>query len=454
MEMIRKLLIVSVLACCSLSASTYYVATNGNDSTGDGSNELPWRSITNGISHVNDGDTLYVRGGTYYERVWCGDDGTLTQPITLAGYPGETAILDGEFTRPTSAGSGLLQIQADYWIVSNLTVRCSSYYGIAYSTCSTNWLYNVNSYSNIQSGIVTLCPRTWIQDCTVWECSLTNAGFPGVTNSGGINIRDDANYCVITNCTAYHNWGESISVVGAKGVVVSHCTTYDSQTPFYWMSSDDGILENCMIYSTGGSYRNPSHPRLDTLLFGDELGRSGSSNVVVRNNLIRGCYHSVYAWSLYPTNGLINCMFAGNTFGPVDGDANVRFHCDTNYGNVFINNIVYDDSVTGSMLNDGFVCTNNLWYPAVGTNMAGSGDVLADPLLRQYGETGPGELTYEWFQLSIASPARDAGIANANLTADFLGTTRDDPPDIGGLQYEPYRILRAGTIRAGTLRGP
>ncbi len=447
--------VISLLAStCLCVGSTYYVATNGNDSTGDGSYELPWRSITNGVSNVNDGDTLYVRGGVYNERVWCGDDGTLSQPITLSGYSNEVAILDGEFTRPTGDFSGLLQIEADYWIVSNLTVRCSHGYGVAYSACATNWIYRVNSYSNMQSGIVTSGPRLWVEDCAAWECSLTNAGFPGVTNSGGINIRDDANDCVLTNCLAFHNWGESISVVGASGVTVSHCVTYDSQTPLYWMSSDNGVIEDCLIYSTGGSYRNPSHPRLDTLLFGDELGRPGSSNVVVRNNLILGCYHSVYAWSLYPTNGLINCTFVGNTFGPVDGDANVRFHCDTNYGTVFVDNIVYDDEVTGSFLGDGITCTNNLWWPLAGTNMSGAGDVVADPLLRQIGGTGAGTLSYTWFTLRPESPARWAGIAVGGLTNDYLGNVRGDPPDIGALQYFPWTTANVGAVRAGLLRSP
>jgi hypothetical protein len=46
-------------------AATYYVATTGNDTAGNGSISAPWGSISKGIRSLRAGDMLYIRGGTY-----------------------------------------------------------------------------------------------------------------------------------------------------------------------------------------------------------------------------------------------------------------------------------------------------------------------------------------------------------------------------------------------------
>jgi len=63
----------------------------------DGTKESPWKSIAHALEQIGAGDTLYLRGGTYYERVYCSVAGTQKQPITIRAYPGELAIIDGSF---------------------------------------------------------------------------------------------------------------------------------------------------------------------------------------------------------------------------------------------------------------------------------------------------------------------------------------------------------------------
>lgn len=75
--------------------ATYYVATDGNDSTGDGSIGNPWLTITKGQSMLSAGDLLYIRGGYYRESVIMDHQGSTGNPITLKAYTGETPILDG-----------------------------------------------------------------------------------------------------------------------------------------------------------------------------------------------------------------------------------------------------------------------------------------------------------------------------------------------------------------------
>lgn len=53
------------LVASAASAATYYVATTGSDSTGDGSSTRPFKTIGAGLNKIASGDTLIVKAGTY-----------------------------------------------------------------------------------------------------------------------------------------------------------------------------------------------------------------------------------------------------------------------------------------------------------------------------------------------------------------------------------------------------
>jgi hypothetical protein len=61
--------------------SIYYVATDGSDTTGDGSATYPWATITHALDNVSDGSTILVRPGTYTGRVRL--RGTFAQGVTV-----------------------------------------------------------------------------------------------------------------------------------------------------------------------------------------------------------------------------------------------------------------------------------------------------------------------------------------------------------------------------------
>lgn len=65
------------------------------DDAGDGSEARPWRTFGHAAARLRPGDTLYLRGGTYYEHVTLKLAGTAEQPITVRAYPGELPVLDG-----------------------------------------------------------------------------------------------------------------------------------------------------------------------------------------------------------------------------------------------------------------------------------------------------------------------------------------------------------------------
>src|SRR5262249_8647071 len=60
-----------------------------------GSEKAPWRTINHALKQLSPGDTLYLRGGTYREHVYCAVAGKPDSPITIRAYPGERVIVDG-----------------------------------------------------------------------------------------------------------------------------------------------------------------------------------------------------------------------------------------------------------------------------------------------------------------------------------------------------------------------
>jgi hypothetical protein len=66
-------------------AATYYVATTGNDTTGDGSVGNPWATVQKGINVAQAGDTVLVGAGTYSENVSSARNGTSGSRIVIDG---------------------------------------------------------------------------------------------------------------------------------------------------------------------------------------------------------------------------------------------------------------------------------------------------------------------------------------------------------------------------------
>jgi len=73
----------------------YVSATNGNDSTGDGTLNNPWKTIQRAADVLQAGDTCVIREGTYRETIIPANSGSEGKPIKFQGYAGETATISG-----------------------------------------------------------------------------------------------------------------------------------------------------------------------------------------------------------------------------------------------------------------------------------------------------------------------------------------------------------------------
>jgi len=90
------LAVTALGAITPAEAGTYYVAPGGSDGN-PGSISSPWRTAGKAFRSLSAGDTVYFREGIYRVTEGLGSDlptnATANSRVTIAGYPGETAVI-------------------------------------------------------------------------------------------------------------------------------------------------------------------------------------------------------------------------------------------------------------------------------------------------------------------------------------------------------------------------
>jgi parallel beta-helix repeat protein len=132
--------------------NTYFVAIDGWDSN-PGTEQLPWRTIQKAADTLTAGKTVYIKEGTYNERIWVQNSGMPDKFITFTAYPDHAVTIDG--TGRQFDWYGLFNIEDKSYIkVSGLKVINSPYWGIYVGGSSNNIVIEKNyTYNTASSGI-------------------------------------------------------------------------------------------------------------------------------------------------------------------------------------------------------------------------------------------------------------------------------------------------------------
>ncbi len=85
-----------------LEGNTYFVSTLGGNDRNLGTYSAPYATIEAATKRLDPGDTVMIRGGTYYDRVLqLTRGGTSDRPITVQSVPGEMVVVDHGFKTET-----------------------------------------------------------------------------------------------------------------------------------------------------------------------------------------------------------------------------------------------------------------------------------------------------------------------------------------------------------------
>lgn len=124
--MSRLLWSVFLLLAASAGATDHFVSPTGLD-TDPGTEAKPWKTIQHAANAgvIAPGDTVYIRAGTYNERVTVNVSGSAAGGfITFRNYVGESPVLDATGVTPPSSDTGLFLILGRSYVrVQGLELR-------------------------------------------------------------------------------------------------------------------------------------------------------------------------------------------------------------------------------------------------------------------------------------------------------------------------------------------
>ncbi|WP_334178684.1 right-handed parallel beta-helix repeat-containing protein [Pseudoxanthomonas sp.] len=448
-------------ACVSLGtpalSAELYVSTSGNDSSGTGTLQNPYRTVKRAISLGRAGDTITLRAPAN-NRTYNECDVRLRQKMTLQTYAGEgKARIHCAITTPDSV---TIQIDpaASGSRLSNLEISGGYYYGIM---LQTNWyqggpatdtgasdvvLEDLLIHSTGRDGIK-ITPKS--NRATIRRVEIHTTGARDNSNADGIdNVNADGmlvedSYIHDTATTGMYFKGGARDVVvqrnrientGDAGILVG----FDTSTEFFDLSvnpqyyeSIRGIVRNNVVRNTGysgiGMYAskdaivanntivNAGRLGHSALYFGlsfqdwdQNAKRPANVNPTIRNNLVVQDGHPCVEIRWTHEEEL------GGALSALDGDPGMdgNGYSDRRGACRFI-----DQRPQTPML--AAVGDFERWQRRMGTDVHGK---QAAFLLDDTGKPQAG------------SPAIKAGMALDAVTDDIDGAPRGDPPDLGAYE--------------------
>ncbi len=442
MKKLFVLMLVSVFVFSSLFAAqparaagkVYYVSVTGKDSN-SGSLTRPFRTIQKAADVAVAGDTVYVRRGTYTERVTIKNSGAAGNYITFSAYPGETAIVDvKDIAMPSTYLGGFTIEDKNYIQVIGFRINNSTNgYGIVCRDTAYCVIKNNHTYNTLHSGIAVRTASNVTIDGNAVELANNDGAqeMISVADSQFVNVTHNHVY----NGGPGTNGGEGIDIKdGSHDVLVHGNIIHD--TPRIGIYVDAWLNHTYNITIDGNIVH---HVVRSAIAVASERGGE-LNNVTISNNLVYQNERSgivVGDWDAgypHPIHHIyiVNNTVYGNGTGDWGGGIDILNPKSTD---IFIrNNILSANSnftirVTDMPLSEATI-TNNLLdgFRNLNTEQRGTNFVEANPNFYNAALLD--------FHLRPASPAINAGTTSNAPDHDFANQARGAGVDIGAYEYD------------------
>jgi hypothetical protein len=365
-----KPFIVSIISAIIVSvpigilATTYYVATVGQDSNDGTASSSPLKTIPAAIEKFAPGDTIYVRAGahSYDSTISLVKSGTPSALLCLFAYPAEKPVLDFS-AQPYASANRAFLITGNYWHLKGLEICHAGDNGIKLE----------GSYNVIE------------------QCVFHHNGDGGIQlGFGHQTVNPDGTLCSynqIINCDSYRNFdfdskggdadGFACKMHNGKGNVFRGCRSWENSDDGWDLFETDWPVEitNCWTWHNGDRtlFDSVYQAKMGTKMSsfsgngnGFKLGGNGTGGNSVGTHVVRNCvafesnYGSKKGFDENSHKGGVvvhNCLSYNNGY-------NYMFEEDANSGfvNEFKNNVSF--AKTAAMeyeFSPGTVQANNSW---------------------------------------------------------------------------------------------
>ncbi len=413
---------------------TWYVSTTGNDSD-NGSEATPFATIQKATEVAGPGDQVYIKAGTYTNKVEVTISGEANNWVTYDAYPGDElqVILDGDN----------FEVKASYVRVSGIKVQNAENAILVEGPDITDvTISNNHTYNSVASGIIVwgiiypydtrdfqnafnikilnnkvekACNGGWNECITIasgvigfeisgneiWGSGLevgtgSNQTQEGVNGGEGIDIKSGIQNGIIANNYLHDLYRRAIYLDAAGGTDPSKLKPVMKDIEVY-----NNIAHNCEGQGIA----------IMTEGIGDATNIDIFNNVLY-NNTEDGIMYYKHPWG---TGSISNIRTYNNSiYGNPRYGMLLDFPGST--GSEYYNNICYNNGTDFKADNGNgeYTATNNLY----GTN----------PL---FTDVSAGN-----FKLQNGSPAINAGTSSGAPLNDFDGLGRNGAVDIGAFEYE------------------
>ncbi len=213
---------------------TLYIAPYGDDKS-DATLQSPLKTLQKALTMVDNGDTIYLREGSYPLGIYINQKATKKAPIMISAYQNEHVLFKGD----RSCKNNDFRIRGDWIIVQNIEIENSCNGLLLEKGASHNLIKHVVSHGNHFSGFM---------------------------------ITRGAAYNTLINCDAYDNFDKGGSMgdggnadgfgtgsrIGnnqyiGRGNRLVHCRAWhNSDDGFdFWKSGNPVMLIKCQAYNNG-----------------------------------------------------------------------------------------------------------------------------------------------------------------------------------------------------------
>ncbi len=456
----------------TVTNTNIYVSTTGNDTTGDGSQINPYKTIKQGMTLISQKGTLHIANGTYLEN-----NIQITSDMTIKGENQQNTVINGNKSGNTifTITSGINVTIINLTLTNGLVLESSA--GVGYggaifnygnltinNSIFTNNTVNYGGGAIFNHGILTANNSTFIDN--------TADGYNGAT--GGA-IYNEAGILNLNNCTFKYNNADGYGgAIGNGGTLNVNNSNFTNNTAY----NDGGAIynvrtlnvNNCTFTNNtadnyGGAILNVEFLNVNNSTFTDNQVLYGGaiSNIVGTANV-----HFNYIFGNTASTGTQIL----NDHGTIDATDNWwGTNTPNTSGNDIVNNggtcnydpwiVLSINSTSPVKSGDSSTITADLTHDNHDNNTSSQG-TIPDGILIQFYDTlgnvigtgttvnGKAQITYKPIIYSgIATVNTTANNANvsANITVTnaniYVSTTGNDTTGDGS-KNSPYRTIKHG----------
>ena len=285
------------------AVNTYYVATTGNDTTGDGSSGTPWKTIQRGVWDLTAGDVLNIAAGTYTEAAeWPASLGG-GNPTKFDKPLGVVLVESGTATAPIiiqATGAVILdQLDAATGFHFHDAVKPWPDYihikGIEHTKCTPISLWSVDRPSGAYGDADSLLSRgVVLEGNNFHDNTFPTSG----ANSSAVRMDSNKEWVVRNNVIDAVAWTLGGYDANGSGClyaynihpssVIEFNTMSDGYTAIHWKHTADnvpaGTLQSTIRYNRFTGFRNA--------VYMQQAGGTGNPGL---HNINHNIYDNVFA---------------------------------------------------------------------------------------------------------------------------------------------------------------